>query len=94
MKKYFLIMSACLLLVFYHLIPADAPSSDVWEWLASSVGALAVLYYLFHSLGWEKTDASDGHSTRPAQEAWSQVRKGVNRRATTAEGVLRLAQVI
>lgn len=69
MKKYFLIMSACLLLVFYHLIPADAPSSDVWEWLASSVGALAVLYYLFHSLGWEKTDASDGHSTRPAQEA-------------------------
>lgn len=56
MKKYFLIMSACLLLVFYHLIPADAPSSDVWEWLASSVGALAVLYYLFHSLGWEKNN--------------------------------------
>lgn len=56
MKKYFLIMSACLLLVFYHLIPADAPCSDVWEWLASSVGALAVLYYLFHSLGWEKSN--------------------------------------
>lgn len=56
MKKIFLITSACLLLVFYHLIPADAPSSDVWEWLAYSVGALAVLYYLFHSLGWEKSN--------------------------------------
>lgn len=56
MKKFFLITSACLLLVFYHLIPADAHSSDVWEWLAYSVGALAVLYYLFHSLGWEKSN--------------------------------------
>ena len=50
MKKFFLIMSACLLLVFYHLIPADAPSADVWEWLISTVCCLAVLYGLFHSL--------------------------------------------
>lgn len=69
MKKYFLIMSACLLLVFYHLIPADAPVEDVLEWLASSVIALALLYCLFHSLGWKETDASDEHSTRPTQEA-------------------------
>lgn len=56
MKKLFLITSACLLLVFYHLIPADAPSSDVWEWLASEVCVLALLYYLFHSFGWEKSN--------------------------------------
>lgn len=56
MKKYFLIMSACLLLVFYHLIPADAPSSDVLEWLATEVCALALLYYLFHSLGWKESN--------------------------------------
>lgn len=56
MKKFFIIVSVALLLVFYHLIPADAPSSDVLEWLSSSVGALAVLYYLFHSLGWEKSN--------------------------------------
>jgi len=50
MKKFFLILSACLLLVFYHLIPADAPSADVWEWLITTVCALAVFYLMFRSL--------------------------------------------
>lgn len=54
MKKYFLIMSACLLLVFYHLIPADAPSSDVWEWLLASIAASSLLYFLFASLETKK----------------------------------------
>jgi hypothetical protein len=56
MKKVFIITSACLLLVFYHLIPADAPVEDVLEWLASTVCALALLYYLFHSLGWKESN--------------------------------------
>lgn len=56
MKKFFIIVSACLLLIGYHLIPAEAPVEDVLEWLASEVCALALLYYLFHSLGWKESN--------------------------------------
>ena len=49
MKKFFIILSACLLLACYLLIPEEAPSSRVWEWLACEAGALTVLYILFHS---------------------------------------------
>lgn len=50
MKKVFLITAACLLLVFYHLIPADAPCADVCEWLITTVCCLSLFYGLFHSL--------------------------------------------
>ncbi len=56
MKKFFIIVSAALLLIGYHLIPAEAPVEDVLEWLASEVCALALLYYLFHSLGWKESN--------------------------------------
>lgn len=54
MKKFFIITTACLLLVFYHLIPADAPSEDVWQWLLASVAASSLLYFLFASLETKK----------------------------------------
>jgi len=50
MKKFFIILSACLLIGSYILIPADAPVEKVREWLAYEVFSLAVLYLLFHSL--------------------------------------------
>ena len=56
MKKFFIITTACLLLIGYHLIPAEAPVEDILEWLATEVCALALLYYLFHSLGWKESN--------------------------------------
>ena len=56
MKKFFIIVSVALLLIGYHLIPAEAPIEDVLEWLATEVCALALLYYLFHSLGWKESN--------------------------------------
>ena len=52
MKKFFIIVSVALLLIGYHLIPAEAPVEDVLEWLASEVCALALLYFTTCSIRW------------------------------------------
>ena len=54
MKKFFIILSVALLLMSYILIPADAPIETVRKWLATEVFALALLYFVFHMVGWEK----------------------------------------
>lgn len=55
MKKFFIILSVALLLMSYILIPADAPVETVREWLATEVCALALIYFVFHLVGWEKS---------------------------------------
>lgn len=54
MKKFFIILSVALLLMSCILIPADAPVETVRQWLAIEVGSFAVLYFVFHLVGWEK----------------------------------------
>lgn len=56
MKKFFIILSVALLLMSYILIPADAPIETVRKWLATEVFALALLYFAFHLVGWEKSN--------------------------------------
>ncbi len=56
MKKFFIIVSVALLLMSYILIPADAPVETVRKWLATEVFALALLYFVFHMVGWEKSN--------------------------------------
>jgi hypothetical protein len=56
MKKFYIIVSVALLLMSYILIPADAPVETVRKWLATEVFALALLYFVFHMVGWEKSN--------------------------------------
>jgi hypothetical protein len=56
MKKFYIIVSVALLLMSYILIPADAPVETVRKWLATEVFALALLYFVFHTVGWEKSN--------------------------------------
>ena len=56
MKKFFIILSVALLLMSYILIPADAPVETVREWLATEVCSLALIYFVFHLVGWEKSN--------------------------------------
>lgn len=54
MKKFFIVMSVALLLMSYILIPADAPIETVRKWLATEAFAIALLYFVFHLVGWEQ----------------------------------------
>lgn len=56
MKKFFIILSVALLLMSYILIPAEAPVETVREWLATEVCSLALIYFVFHLVGWEKSN--------------------------------------
>jgi len=54
MKKFFIVLSVVMLLMSYILIPADAPVETVRKWLTTEVCALALLYFVFHLVGWEQ----------------------------------------
>lgn len=56
MKKFFIIVSVALLLMSYILIPADAPVETVRKWLATEVCSLALIYFVFHLVGREKSN--------------------------------------